>query len=577
MSLSQLCTISNVAAALPANSGILGVNLIPSSITANIANSSSPSSSGGMGGMPTRKRDDPSTTTTYCNVTVQYSHTGKDDNVLLWYTFPAPDNFENRFYQGGGHGYSEGTSNPTGGLSYGAVSGSTDSGYGGFTNSLDEVVLAGNGSLAWDNIIMFAYQAQGETALVGKELARGFYGLPDDTKIHTYFEGCSDGGREAMSQAQRYGDVYDGIIAGAPAFHHAQQQTNHLTSSVTEVVMGYHAPPCEMEKITNLTIQACDPLDGRTDGVVSRTDLCLLNFDLSTVVGEPYYCAAATSTSLGFGFSKRQAGGSTSSAQPEQNGTVSAEGVALAQRLYSGLQNSKGEQVYLPWQIASSFDDAKTTYDNTTGSWGVTIPSTGGVFVTKFVQLVDIDNLASLDNVTYDDLYQWMYAGYLRYYDSLQTGYTDLTLFRDSGGKLIHYHGESDPSIPPPSSVRYVEAVRSAMYPDTPLNESFSALSDWYQFYLVPGAAHCGTNSLQPGPYPADNLRTMINWVEGGVKPARLNATVSSGDYKGETQMLCQWPNRPIWSGNSSFSCVFDRASYDSWQYDLNAWKIPVY
>lgn len=398
-SLTDVCSVANVQAALPANGTILGVNLIPSSVTAAVANASA--STGGMGGMA--KRD---TSSLYCNVTVQYTHTGKDDSVLLWYSFPAPDAYENRFYIGGGGGYSEGTSNPTGGLSYGAVSGSTDSGYSGFENSLDEVVLSGNGSINWDNIIMFSYQAQGETALVGKEMAKGFYGLSSDTKIYTYFEGCSDGGREAMSQAQRYGDVYDGIVAGAPAFHHAQQQVNHLTSSVTEVVTGYFPPPCEMSKIANATIAACDSLDGRTDGVVARTDLCLLNFNLTSIIGESYYCAAATSSSLGFGFSKR-AEGSTTSSTPEQNGTVTAEGVALAQKLYSGLTLSTGEQVYLPWQIASTFDDAATTYDNTTASWGVTIPSTGGVFVAKFVELLDEDNVQSLDDVTYETLYEW--------------------------------------------------------------------------------------------------------------------------------------------------------------------------
>lgn len=170
-----------------------------------------------------------------------------------------------------------------------------------------------------------------------------------------------------------------------------------------------------------------------------------------------------------------------------------------------------------------------------------------------------------------------MRIGYLRYYDSLQTGYTDLSDFNNNGGKLLHYHGESDPSIPPPSSVRYYEAVREAMYPNLGLNQSVSDLSDWYQFYLVPGAAHCGANSLQPGPYPADNLQTMINWVEQGVTPARLNATVSSGDYSGEVQQLCQWPTRPVWTSDSAFNCVFDQASYDSWQYELNAWKLPVY
>lgn len=342
--------------------------------------------------------------------------------------------------------------------------------------------------------------------------------------------------------------------------------------------MGYIAPPCEMEKIANATIEACDSLDGRTDGVVSRTDLCRLNFNLSSIVGESYYCAAETSSSLGFGFSKRQAGASTSSYQPAQSGNVSAEAVALAERLYGGLQNSAGEQVFYGWQTASSFDDAAPTWDNDTQAWAVTAPTTGGTFITKFVEMVDIENLASLDNVTYDTLYDWMWTGYTRFYDSLQTGYTDLTPLQAHGGKLLHYHGESDPSVPPPSSVRYHEAVRTTMYPDSSADNA-TELQEWYQFYFVPGAAHCGTNTLQPGPYPEDNMNTMINWVESGVQPSSINATVASGTYAGEVQQLCMWPSRPVWASNdsSTFSCAFDQASYDSWMWDLNAWKIPVY
>lgn len=342
--------------------------------------------------------------------------------------------------------------------------------------------------------------------------------------------------------------------------------------------MGYIAPPCEMSKIANATIAACDSLDGRVDGVVSRTDLCRLNFNLSSIIGESYYCEAETATTLGFGFSKRQAGASTSSYQPAQNGTVSAEAVALAERLYNGLLNSDGDQVFYGWQTASTFDDAAPTWDNDTEAWEVSAPSTGGTFIAKFVEMLDMDNIESLDNVTYDTLYEWMWTGYTRFYDNLQTGYADLTPLQANGGKLLHFHGESDPSVPPPSSVRYHEAVRTSMYPDSSADNA-TELSDWYQFYLIPGAAHCGTNTLQPGPYPEDNMQTMIDWVESGIQPTALNATVSSGDYEGEVQQLCMWPNRPLWASNDSttFECVYDEDSYESWLWDLNAWKIPVY
>jgi tannase len=172
-----------------------------------------------------------------------------------------------------------------------------------------------------------------------------------------------------------------------------------------------------------------------------------------------------------------------------------------------------------------------------------------------------------------------MNTGMIRYFDSLQTTLPDLTPFHSSGGKLLHYHGESDPSVPAASSVHYWHSVRSTMYPDLPPADALDAMSEWYQFYLIPGAAHCGSNDLQPGPYPQDNMATVIEWVEKGVTPAGLNATVSEGGWKGEVQRLCQWPRRPLWAGDGEgFECVDDEKSVESWSYDFDAFKLqPVW
>jgi tannase len=381
-----------------------------------------------------------------------------------------------------------------------------------------------------------------------------------------------------MSQVQRWGDEYDGVIAGAPAFRFAQQQVHHVFSSAVEKTLGYLPPPCELDTIVNATIKGCDKLDGREDGVISRTDLCKLNFNMKSIIGQSYYCAEKNSTSLGFGFQKRQqTSGSTTSYQPAQNGTVTKEGVAVAQAIYDGLHNTAGERAYLSWQIGSQLSDANPTYSSESGEWELNIPSTGGEYVTKFVQLLDLDNLSDLDGVTYDTLVEWMTIGMYRYLDSLQTTLPDLTTFKSSGGKLLHYHGESDPSIPSASSVHYWQSVRSVMYPGVADDKALKDMAKWYQFYLVPGAGHCGSNSLQPGPYPQNNMDIMINWVENGVQPTRLNATVSSGDYSGETQMLCQWPTRPLWKKANSFECVTDKKSIEAWTYDFPAFKVPVY
>jgi tannase len=448
--------------------------------------------------------------------------------------------------------------------------------------------LYGNGSINWDATYAFAYTALGEMTKIGKPLTQAFYygssnSSSNSTKIYTYYEGCSDGGREGRSQVQRWGPEYDGAITGAPAFRFAQQQVHHVFSSAVEHTLDYYLPSCALDAIVNATIAASDPLDGKTDCVISRTDLCQLNFNLSSIVGTQYYCAAETATSLGFGFSskvKRQAEGSSSSYEPAQNGTVTDKDIEVAQTIYNGLHNSKGERAYLSWQIGSDLGDADPTWDSSTNSWTLNIPSTGGEYVTKFVQLLDIDNLPNLDGVTYDNLVAWMEIGYWRYLDSLQTTVPDLTPFQQAGGKLIHYHGESDPSIPSASSVHYWQSVLSVMYPDLSFEAAQEKLKEWYQFYLIPGAAHCGTNSLQPdGPYPEYNMDVLIDWVEDGIQPTGLKVTYQGGDLLGETTLLRQWPKRPIWHSNSSstFDCVYDKASYDAWTYEFSAFKVPIY
>ncbi|KAH9843242.1 tannase [Teratosphaeria destructans] len=589
-SLADLCTVDHVQASLP-DLYNQGIDLEASSVQASPVYNSS--LSGGAG--PAKRQAGPSssssssgTTYSYCSINVTYNHPGRDDSVTLRLAFPEPSQFENRWYVAGGGGYSL-SSSTTGGLEYNAASGATSAGYDAFEVSADNVALTGNGSVDWDNVYAFGYVALGEMTMVAKPMLQNFYGLSNSTtngtKVYSYFEGCSDGGRQGMSQVQRWGAEYDGAITGAPAFRYAQQQVNHVFSSEVEYTLDYYPPPCALDKIVNATIEACDPLDGKTDGVVARTDLCMLQFNLSSIIGESYYCAGTSATSAGFGFSRlarrQMTTGAETTYEPTQNGTVNAKDVAVAQAIYDGLHNSQGERAYLSWQIGSQLEDAVTQWSNSSNSWELDITSTGGEYVARFVQLLNESNISTLEGTTYDTLVEWMEIAMLRYYDSLQTTVPDLTPFMSHGGKLIHFHGESDPSVPSASSVHYWQSVMSIMYPNLTFTEAVEEMSDWYQFYLIPGAAHCGANSLQPnGPYPEDNMNILIDWVENGVKPSRLNAT-GAGTDDGSTWELCQWPQRPLWPSNSTaetdFECVFNQEGYDTWTYSFPAFKLPVY
>lgn len=322
-------------------------------------------------------------------------------------------------------------------MQYGAASGLTDGGFGGFDNEWDSVFLLANNTVNWQAVYMFGYQAIHEMTILGKALTSNFYSS-NSTKLYTYYQGCSEGGREGFSQVQRFPETYDGAVIGAPAFRYSFQQVNHLYSNIQQKAVGYYPPPCEYEKILNETISFCDPLDGKTDGVISRSDLCKLQFNVNTTIGLPYYCAATTAS--GPGMKRRQM---PTAATPEQNGTVTAEGAAVVQMYLDGLKNSRGQQVYLPYQHGSASTDATTTYNSETGEWELSQSGLGGEWVERFLLEQDANSIPSdsFANYTADTLADLMLYGLHKYAGVLQTTWPDLASWRDSGNKILHYHG----------------------------------------------------------------------------------------------------------------------------------------
>ncbi|ORY67033.1 Tannase/feruloyl esterase [Pseudomassariella vexata] len=558
LTLDDVCTPSYVSAHLPSDGFYESITINSVSVTANPVTNVSVSD----------QTFYPDAVFDYCNVTFTYSHVGLNDTVLLTYWLPDPNKFQNRYLSTGGGGYAINSDDESlpGGIIYGAVAGKTDGGFGIFQHNAISTFLVTNGTMDWQNIFMFGYQAIHELGVVGKAFTKTFFNMTEEAKLYSYYQGCSEGGREGWSQVQRFGDEFDGAAIGAPAFRFAFQQVQHLYSNVVEQTENYYPPPCELQKIFNETLLACDALDGRTDGVVSRTDLCSFNYDIDAVIGLNYYCAPAAASAY-------------AAATPEQNGTVSAEGVAVAKKILDGLHDTDGKRVYFSYTTSSSFNDATTVWNETSQEWELSITSLGGSFPEVLLNLQNGSNLPSLDGVTYDTLRDWIYEGWNRYSDTLMTNWPDLTPFKKAGGKVIHFHGESDDSIPTASSVRYFESVRQVMYPGQSYNESVEALNDWYRLFLVPGGAHCSANSAEPnGPWPQTTLAVLIDWVENGDEPVTLNGTVLQGENKGETQQICSWPLRPYWSGNGTeMECQYDQKSIDSWHYDLDAFFMPVY
>ncbi|KAK9425312.1 putative Tannase subunit [Seiridium unicorne] len=548
LTLDDICTEEFATAALPAAGFSPGITIDNTSVTTTATY-----------GSEVESEWYPTATIDYCNVTFAYTHDAiAGDLVHVTYWLPAPDQFQHRYVStgGGGLAINSGSSYIPSGIIVGAVSGITDGGFGSFNTQWDAAFLLANGSINWEATNMFGFQAHHELATLGKQFTKNLYNVTSCTKLFSYYQGCSEGGREGWSQAQRYADQFDGYAIGAPAFRYGQQQVNHLTSNVIEQTLDYYPPTCELEKIANLTIAACDPLDGITDGVVSRSDLCKLSFDVNSTIGEAYTCAASAGNTM-FG----------QPATPAQSGTVTAEGAAVASAILAGLHDSEGKFVYLSYQPGATFADAATAYNETIDSWGLSISGFGGEWVARFLNLQNTSTLASLDGYTYDTLKDYMIEGMDMYLNVLQTTYTNLTSLDTAGTKILHIHGEQDNSIPTGSSVRYYDSVRTALYPNLGYNKSTEAVDDFYRLFLVPGGAHCGSNTFEPnGGWPQTTLQTVINWVENGVAPDTL------ANAAGTIDTLCKWPLRPLWDAEGTLTCEFDQASLDTWTYDFDAY-----
>lgn len=114
-----------------------------------------------------------------------------------------------------------------GGIIYGAVSGLTDGGFGADVDNTIATFLSANGTENWHNIYMWGYKSIQELSIIGKAFTKTFYSMSDDTHLYSYYQGCSEGGREGLSQVQRFPEQWDGAIIGAPAIRYAFQQGTH--------------------------------------------------------------------------------------------------------------------------------------------------------------------------------------------------------------------------------------------------------------------------------------------------------------------------------------------------------------
>jgi feruloyl esterase len=338
----------------------------------------------------------------------------------------------------------------------------------------------------------FAYLANAEVAALAKQVIAQYYGKP---AAFSYFSGCSTGGREGMILSQRYPTAFDGIISGDPAMRTGL--SNLAIGKWIPVAFNQIAPKgadgkpliaqsitdSDRKLITDALLNQCDAKDGVADGMISDPLGC--DFD-----------PAALSC---------KAGRSESCLAPEK--------VAAIKKAIGGPKTSGGVQVYPGF-----------LYDTGTTSSGpirgILSPGPGifGPATTATEVDVEKEALAATQPLS----------------DSVST---NLTTFSAHGGKLIYYHGDSDPWFSPLDTFDYYKDMAAA-------NGGLDVVSKWSQFYFVPGMGHCGGGR---GLDQFDLLGGMVGWVEKGIAPESVTATGKA--FPGRSRPLCPYPKHAHYKG----------------------------
>lgn len=422
--------------------------------------------------------------------------TGADGKTYgIGFSLALPDVWNNRFLFQGGGGYNGSVRPPVGsaaagdnpGLARGFAVVSTDTGHKGstFDRTYDVDQQAS---------IDFAQVAVGEVAELAKQIIAHYYGQGAQ---HSYFAGCSTGGREAMLMTQRYPTEFDGVISGDPAMRTGFSQigNNWSTVAFNQIApkddSGRPQPnkifsESDIKLVVNGILNACDANDGLKDGMVFNTRACKFDPDVLACKGS------------------------------KNDSCLTSEQTGAIKKAFAGPRNSRGDLVY-PMNgydagIANLLPSPKASANP--GRAGATPPVSIDVDARLFALLGN-----PLEALT-------------------DTTWTNLSTFSAHGGKLLFYHGMSDQAFSAMDTLDYYQRMAKA-------NGGADKVQTWSRMYLVPGMYHC-----RGGEFALDNfdlLTAVVNWVEKGTAPESVVATGKA--FPGRSRPLCAYPKYAYYKG----------------------------
>jgi feruloyl esterase len=395
-----------------------------------------------------------------------------------------------------------------------------------------------------EKLIDFSYRAVHDTSEQAKAIAAAFYGQTPST---SYFVGCSDGGREALMEAQRYPEDFNGILAGAPA-----NDWSHLFASFAwnELALSKQRIPIEkLPAIQRAVLAACDAGDGVKDGLVSNPLAC--HFDPAVLA-----CKGADAKDC---------------LSPGQLDTLKA--------LYAGPKSPRtGEQLF-PGLLASGSESMPMNWPLWVLGMSAGQSAQAGFAASYFRDVVFERPDWQLRSMDFD---RDVRVSDKKVAPTINATNPDLRSFRAHGGKLLQYHGWSDSAIVASSSIQYYQAVRSFLSTAPDPRSPSKSVEDFYRLFMVPGMAHCsggagpvhfGNDAADFGTAPAstdpehDVFSALVRWVEEGVAPDHITGSGPSplDATKALSRPLCPYPQEARYKGSGdpkdggNFECAISQ------------------
>jgi hypothetical protein len=438
----------------------------------------------------------------FCDLTVTVTHPGANDHVTIKVSLPQdPKKWSGRFLATGGSAYLAGNLNSAEvvrAVKDGYAAASTDAGIGQNPIDVSGWALTPAGDVNTALLTNFADRGAHDMAVVGKSVTKSFYRTPVN---HSYFNGCSTGGRQGYEEAQRYPADFDGILAKSAAVDWNTSEIGNLWSQAVFNEKKVAPTPCEINAFTTAAIRACDATDGVDDGIIDDPQNC--HWDARRLTGTKVLCAG-------------------------KEVTISAATADAVRLIWQGPPGGYG-----PNKGASLASVA-------TAGTPFFVAHTWAKFFVKRDPAFDATKL------TYKSFEQLNRAAQRQFDDVIGTDDPDLSAFAKDGGKLIGWHGQSDDLVDTQSVVRYRQQVE----------KNTKRTDDFYRLFLLPGVAHCGAGTA---PTPTDDLGALVTWVEKGQAPATLAAANPGGTV---IRDICRYPMVARYTGHgspddaASFRCV---------------------